>query len=145
MEEALKERITVLYKNYSDLKKIGEDKQAELESNKEQIKSGTLEDLEAKATHYQNSYIDFMLIIEDSKITFNKLFILIDLYKVLCKGSLPEDIADFYEKNRHFCQSEMFIIKNGNVEEKEEGSLQKKRDAFLKSDFLSKLIQQNNV
>lgn len=145
MEELLKDRIVALFTNYQDLKKISEDKQRDITSNKEQIKNGTMEDLESRLTSYQDTYIDFMLIVEDSKIVFNKLFTLIDTFKVMCKSSLPEDIADFYEKNRHFCSTEMFIIKNGNLEEKEEGSLQKKRDAFMKSDFLSKLIQKNNV
>lgn len=145
MEDLLKEKIETLYKNYCDLKQIGENKAKQLEENKDKIKSGTLEDLESKVELYQNFYIDYMLIVEDSRIVFNKLFILIDLFKTSCKGVLLEEIADFYEKNRHFCQNEMFIIKNGNVEEKEEGSLQKKRDAFLKSDFLSKLIEKNNV
>lgn len=145
MEELFKERIITIYNNYNDLKTIVEQKQKELEESKKKIQEIAGNSIEEKVEFYQNFYIDLMLMITDSKIIFNKLFILIDLYKVLCKESLPEEIINFYDKNRHFYQSELFIMKDGNVLEKEKGSLQKQREAFLKSDFLSKLIEKTNV
>lgn len=145
MEDLLVDRIVSLHKDYHDLKRIGENKQKELEELKSNFGEKNIDSLEKRVEFYQNFYIDLMLVVGDSKITFNKLFTLIDLFKVICRRPLPDDIIEFYEKNRHFCQNEIFIIKDGEIVEKEEGSLQKQREIFLKSDFLSKLIAKTDV
>lgn len=145
MEDLLLDKIVVLHKNYFDLKKISDEKQEELNKIRADFGNKDVESLEKRVEFYQNFYIDLMLVISDSKITFNKLFTLIDLFKVICRKPLPDDIIEFYEKNRHFCQNEIFIIKDGEIVEKEEGSLQKQRELFLKSDFLSKLIAKTDV
>lgn len=145
MEDLLLDKIVSLHKNYCDLKKIGDDKQEELSKIKTNFGNKDVNSIEERVEFYQNFYIDLMLIVSDSKITFNKLFTLMDLFKVICRKPLPDDMIEFYEKNRHFCQNEIFIVKDGEIVEKEEGSLQKQRELFLKSDFLSKLIQKTDV
>ena len=145
MEDLLLDKIVILHKNYSDLKRISDEKQEELSKIRSDFGNKDVESLEKRVEFYQNFYIDLMLVVSDSKITFNKLFTLIDLFKVICRKPLPDDIIEFYEKNRHFCQNEIFIIKDGEIVEKEEGSLQKQRELFLKSDFLSKLIAKTDV
>lgn len=148
MKEFLKEKIELNYKNYCDLEKIIEQKKIDLRETKERfskeledgVKNDDVSKVEERIKYYQDFYIDYTLLVNEHKIIFNKLFFTIEFYKELNYDGLSEEIVEFYEKNRMFAPREIFVIKDGNVSEREEGLLEKERKNFLESDFYKTII-----
>ena len=143
MKELLEGRIKQDFSDYIDLEAIIKEKQKELEKNKSDIVSGAagnVDDIEKRIKFYQNFYIDLTLFMSDLKVIFSRLFFNIDLHKDLNYDGLPTEIVEFYNANRTFAPRQMFVVKDGKISEKEEGSLEKERQNFLQSDFLKGLI-----
>lgn len=141
MEEFLKNKIDNLYHSFSTLNTKAEEKGAEVKKFKDNIKE--TQDLKKSIEDFSNLSADFTLISRDSQIIFMELFTLIKLYKELESQGFKElenEIKDFYKKFEVFQPKTIFIVKNGNIEEKEEGSLQKERDRFKQSDYIKSLI-----
>lgn len=140
MKEILRNKILLNFKNFSDLEEIIEEKKNDLQKEKEELKSGKVDNLEEKVNFFQDFYVNYTLLVNDSRVIFTRLFFMIDLYKEMNYNDLPENVVEFYNKNRIFVPKETFFIKNGKVAEIEEGSLQKERENFLNSDFFKTLL-----
>ncbi len=138
MENLLKNRIISLHKDFLELVEISKNKNEELQKQKKDLYTKT--NLEESIKDFSNLATDFTLISRDSQIIFTELFNYIKLYKELNFEALPEDVIEFYNKNEVFFPKTLFVVKEGGIVEKEEGSLERERDKFLKSDYLKNLI-----
>lgn len=88
----------------------------------------------------QEANIDLIFFASDQRLIFNRLFFSIDLYLQVYK-EIPKEAQDFYSKYKIFNAKEMFVIKDGNVIEKEDGALQKAREDYVNNNpFLKSLI-----
>lgn len=141
MEDILLAKIESIYKEYKDLDVIIQEKRKSLEEKRLKLREDTNgSDLQEKVDFYQQVNVDLILFTNDLKIKFDKLFFLIDLFKDLLYEGLPKEIVDFYNLYKPYSPSEIFILKDGNLIEKEEGSLDKAREEFIKNnDFIKQL------
>lgn len=149
MKDQIKTKILNNYNNYLELEKILKDKQENLKSKQEDIRkelenSKDENQMQKIIEFHQDKYINFNFLVNDSQITFVRLFNLIDLFKELGYEDLPEEVAHFYESQKSFSPREVFIIKNGELLERETGLLEKARKNFLESDYFKSLMKNSN-
>lgn len=141
MQSVLKNRIVKLYEDFTELTGISRTKDKELTSYKKNF--GKSMDIEKSVEEFSNLVSDFTLITRDCQLIFTELIILIRLYKDLNFNDMPKEVLEFYGKNEIHFPKTLFVVKEGGIVEKEEGSLQAERDKFLKSDYLKNLINSN--
>ena len=142
MKDLLKEKIELEYKNLLDLDLIVKNKSKEVENSKNSILSSEEDDIEKISKLYSDKYVDLVLFGKDLRVLFERVHVYISLFKELGYSGLSEDIINFYNQSSNNAPKQIFYIKDGNLLEKEEGSLQKERELFMNSDFM-KSIQDN--
>lgn len=138
MDKLIKNRIISLHKDFLELSEIAKNKNKELQEYKKDLYTKT--NLEESIKTFSDMATDFTLISRDSQIIFTELFNMVKLYNDLNLEPLSEEIIEFYNKNESFFPKTLFIVKEGGIVEKVQGSLEKERDKFLKSDYLKNLI-----
>lgn len=140
MEQVFLQEITDLFNLHKEFKTLVDKKQKHIVKSKEDLLSLTdtpsPEELENLYTNY---YVDLMLFNADLQLISAKLGYYIELYIKLSFKGLPEDILEFYNNHLKVFPKQNFVIKNENLEEREEGLLEEKRKNFLNSDFYKSL------
>jgi len=142
MEKLLKNKIINLYKDFLDLSSITKIKNEDIQKYKKELNLDF--NLKENVEKFSNMVADFTLMSRDAQIIFTELFNIVKLYRDLNLEALPEDIIEFYSKNEIYFPKTLFVIKEDGLVEKEEGSLQRERDKFMKSDYLKNLINTKN-
>lgn len=141
MKEFLEKKIVSTHQEYTDLDAIIKEKNVELEAKRLKIKDGGGENLEEKIEFIKEANVDLFLFSTDLKVKFDRLFFLINLYNELGYEGLPESVLTFYKTYKAYSPTEIFIIKDGNLLEKEEGSLEKARQSFIdNNEFMKQLL-----
>lgn len=139
MQKEIKDIIEREYRNLVDLDIIVRQKSEEVNKNKLSILESDVEDIEEISKLYSDKYVDLVLFGRDLKTIFDRIHYTISLYNELGYSGLSEEVVKFYNDSSMNSPKQIFFIKDGKLMEKEEGSLQKERDLFLKSDFMKNL------
>lgn len=142
MKEQFLEKIQELFPFYTDYYAIFLQKQKELEGMKQKLESRedipTPEELEDYAL---GNNIDMVLFTQDLQFIYTRLVYYMDLYIELFQEELPLEMQDLYKTYKAFYPKINFIMREGNLVEKEEGTLEAKRQEFLNSDTYKQLIK----
>lgn len=145
MKEFLTKKIEDNYREYIDLATIIKEKTESLETKRLKIKDNENTDLQEKVNFFKEASVDLVLFTTDQKIKFDRIFFLISLYNELGYEGLSEEIVVFYKTYRMYAPIEIFIVKDGNLIEKEDGSLEKARESFEKNnEFMKQLLNSGN-
>lgn len=137
MKQQLLEKIQDIFQSQADFNTIFLEKKSEVEKQKEKLT--TISDLDTAPTYediesfYLNSYVDLVVYSQDLQILFFKFGNYCDLYKELYLEELPEEMKELYRAYKSVTKN-TFVMKNGNLSEVEEGSLEERRQEFINGD-----------
>lgn len=147
MREIFLKKISDRYEDFLQFESLVKQKLEKVKNAKQDIKVDEIKDessLQVVAKMYTDIYVDLVLFNRDKDIVFAKLMNEIDLFKELEKDGLPENIIEFYNSHKSYVATQMFIIKDDKVIEREDGMLQKNRDDFLANSPLIKELEKLN-
>lgn len=131
MKDVLLEKIVEGHKNFLQFQELVNQKRAQIDESKKTLKVEDETNVDNIIKHYTDVYVDLVLFSRDMQIGFAKVFFELDLFKELGYEGLPDQIEEFYNKNKPFAPTQMFVIKENKVLEKETGALAKARQDFL--------------
>jgi DNA-directed RNA polymerase delta subunit len=141
--EQLKNKIEILYNDYTNFEKVVKEKNKVItekqNSIKELLDGKSAEDIEDVLVHI---YVDTILYNKDLQMLFFKLVTNIETYLEFSKEPLSEEVIEFYNSMKTWIPKKVFVLEKGDLVETEVGTLDKARKEFMESDFFKGLLQQ---
>jgi hypothetical protein len=141
--EQLKNKIEILYNDYTSFEKVVKEKNrivTEKQSSiKDLLEGKSAEDMENVLVHI---YVDTILYNKDLQILFFKFITNIETYLEFSKEPLNEEITEFYNTMKTWSPKRVFVLEKGDLVETEPGTLENARKEFMESDFFKGLVQQ---
>jgi hypothetical protein len=98
------------YNEYQAFEKIAEEKIKESQ-NREQLKDLTDDAIEEQA----NKILDSVLVSSDSRLRFENLMYLIQIYIEIGGEKIPKEIEEYFNKSLRFKAKKMFVLEKNNL------------------------------
>lgn len=142
MREILLEKITQLQQSYIDFDKIYRDKDTRVKEQKAKLSNITsvenIPSYDEIEEFYINSYVDLIAYSQDLQLLFMRFGHYCDLFVEVTSEEVPAQFTELYKVYKSLIRP-TFVMKNGNLSEVEEGSLDKKREEFLNGEIYQNL------
>lgn len=142
MKEQLLEKIQELFPFYTNYYEIFLQKQKELSQLKKKLEAREdIPDPEEVEELVVGNNVDMILFTQDLQFIYTRLVYYMDLYIEIFQEDLPSEMQELYKTYKAFYPKINFIMKDGNLVEKEEGTLEAKRQEFLNSETYKQLTK----